>query len=137
MEVVMRSFIAAVVVGPLMLVGALPAAHGQAVSSNTQTQSAAGGDSSADRDTYNRNAQDKIQEWQRKLDDFAAKTANKGAQAGTATENGLNKAWTKTQTEAQKLQTVGAQGWDAAKASFEKASRDLSDAWDKVRPKDN
>jgi len=32
---------------------------------------------------------------------------------------------------------VGATGWDDAKISFEKASRDLSDAWDKVRPKDN
>ena len=133
----MRSYIAAIVIGPLMLSGALTAANGQPVSSNTQTQSAPAGNTATDRDTYTRNAQEKIHDWQTKVDDFTTKAAAKGQQAATATEKGLQTAWTKTQAAGQKLQTVSAQGWDAAKSSFEKASRDLSDAWDKVRPRSN
>ena len=44
-----------------------------------------------------------MRDWQAKVDAFSAKVANKGAQAGTATENGLQKAWAKTQAEAQRL----------------------------------
>jgi hypothetical protein len=31
---------------------------------------------------------------------------------------------------------VGAEGWDQAKASFEQASHELAEAWDKIHPED-
>jgi hypothetical protein len=37
---------------------------------------------------------------------------------------------------ASKLQTVGAEGWESAKTSFEKASRELAEAWHKIHPED-
>jgi hypothetical protein len=55
---------------------------------------------------------------------------------GNAADNQLKIAWAKTQVEAEKLQTASADGWESAKISFEKASRELSDAWDKIRPQD-
>ena len=52
----MRILFASIVIGPLMLFGALPAAAGQSISSDTPIQLAAGGDSTADRDTYTQKA---------------------------------------------------------------------------------
>jgi hypothetical protein len=97
---------------------------------------AANSDLTADRDTYAKQARDEMQEWQRKLHAFRKKAAAKGEETGYAAENDLNKAWTKTEAASRKLQTAGTQGWDSAKTSFEKASGELADAWDKIRPQD-
>jgi hypothetical protein len=48
----------------------------------------------------------------------------------------LTKAWTKAEAASRKLQTVGAKDWESAKTSFEKASRELAEAWDKIRSPD-
>ncbi len=120
----MRKIVTAIIIAPLILVGGLTAANAQPADGS-------------DRDTYTRNAQDKIHDWQGKVDDFTARTTAKGQHVATKAEDGLQTAWSNTKTEGRKLQTVGATGWDAAKSSFEKASRDMSDAWDKVKPRDN
>jgi hypothetical protein len=137
-EVAMRMLTVSIVIGPLVLIGALPAA-GQsplALGSGAPVPLAAGADSAADRDTYTQMARDKMQEWQRKLHDFSARAAAKGKQLDNAAENDLNTAWTKAKAASSRLQTVGAEGWESAKTSFEEASRELADAWDKIRPED-
>jgi hypothetical protein len=134
----MRMLTTAIVIGPLVLIGALPAA-GQstlALGSSAPVQLAAGGDSTADRDTYTQRARDEMQEWQQKLHDFSEKAAVKGKEAGNAAENDLNKAWAKADAASRKLQTVGAEGWVSAKTSFEKASHELADDWHRIRPQD-
>ena len=129
----MRMLAASIVIGPLMLIGTLPAVAGQSNSSGTQIQMAAGSNSTADRDTYTQKAQGDMQEWQQKLRAFSETAKAKGEKAGNAAENELNTAWTKAQAEAHKLQTAGAEDWESAKASYEKASRELADAWDRNR----
>jgi hypothetical protein len=134
----MRILPAAIVIGTLMLIGGLPAA-GQStltLGSGAPVQLAAGGDSTADRDTYTQKARDEMQEWQRKLHDFSAKAEAKGQEAGNAAENDLNKAWAQAEAASRKLQTVGAESWESAKTSFEEASRELADAWHKIHPED-
>jgi hypothetical protein len=74
-----------------------------------------------------------MQDWQRKLHDFGEKAAANGHAAADAAENDLNAAWIAADADARKLQTATAEGWEDAKISFEKASRDLADAWDKIR----
>jgi hypothetical protein len=54
---------------------------------------AAGGDTTADRDTYTQKAKDEMQGWQQKLHDFSEKAEAKGKEAGNAAEVDLNKAW--------------------------------------------
>lgn len=49
-------------------------------------------------------------------------------------DDDLHRAWTKTQAASHRLETVGADGWDSAKASFETASQELAEAWHKVHP---
>ena len=135
----MRILNASIVIGPLMLIGALPAAAGQstpALGSGAPVRVAAGGDTTADRDTYTQKAKDEMQEWQQKLHDFSEKAEAKGKEAGNAAEVDLNKAWTKAEAASRKLQTVGADGWESAKTSFEKASHELADAWHRIRPQD-
>ena len=134
----MRMLTVSIVIGPLMLIGALPAA-GQStlvLGSGAPVQLAAGADSAADRDTYTQQARDEMREWQRKLHDFSEKAETKGKEAGNAAENDLKKAWTQAEAASRKLQTVGAESWESAKTSFEKASRELADAWHKIRPQD-
>jgi hypothetical protein len=134
----MRMLTVSIVIGPLVLIGALPAA-GQstlALGSGAPAQLAAGADSAADRATYTQMVRDEMQEWQRKLHDFSEKAAAKGKQLDNAAENDLNKSWTKAKAASSRLQTVGAEGWESAKRSFEEASRELANAWDKIRPED-
>lgn len=134
----MRMFITSIVIGPLMLTGALPAAGQSAVApvSSAPLRLAAGSEPAAERDAYIQKARDQMQEWQRKLHDLGDTAAAKGKEAGTAAEDDLNKAWTKAEAEADRLQTASAEGWENARTSFEEASRKLSDAWDKARPQD-
>jgi hypothetical protein len=77
-----------------------------------------------------------MQEWQRKLHDFSEKARANGQEASDAAGKDLNKAWSKVEAASRDLQTAGADGWDSAKAAFEKASHELADTWDKVRPQD-
>jgi hypothetical protein len=132
----MRLLVASIVIGPLMLIGALSEAAGQSSPSGTQIQSPAGSNSTAGRDTYSQKVRDDMQEWQQKLHDFSERAKAKGQQAGNAAENELNAAWAKTQAEAHKLQAATAEAWESAKASYEKASRELADTWNKIRSQD-
>src|SRR5271169_3955519 len=88
-EVTMRILTASIVIGPLMLIGTLPAAAGQsllALGTGAPVRLAAG-DSTADRNTYTQKARDEMQEWRRKLHDFSEKAEAKGKEVGNAAEN--------------------------------------------------
>jgi hypothetical protein len=135
-ELAVRILTASIVIGPLLLIGASPAAVAQSVSSHPPVQMATGSAPTADRDTYTQKARDEVREWQRKLDDFSEQAKARGQKEGSAAEVELNAAWTKTEAEGQKLQTATAEEWASAKVSFEQASHELADAWDKVRPGD-
>jgi hypothetical protein len=130
---------AAIVIGPLALLGALPAAADPSTRDHrarATAQLAVAGDPAGDRDSYSQKARDDMQEWQRKLHDFGDKTEAKGKQVGNAANDDLNQAWSKAKEASDKLQTMGADGWDSAKASFERASHELADSWHKVHPDD-
>jgi Skp family chaperone for outer membrane proteins len=133
----MNSLNVAIVVGPILLVGALLPAAGQSLQTVAPVQIAAGGDSTADRETYAQRARDEVAEWQKKLHDLSEKAEAKGAQVGNAVEDDLNKAWTKTEAASRRLQTAGAEGWESAKTSFENASHELTETWHRIHPEEN
>jgi len=116
-----------------ILIAALPAAAGAA---DTSVQTTTSADSTPYQATYLQRARGDMQVWQQKLQDFGERTAAEAKKESNAADNDLKTAWAKTQVEAGKLQTASADGWESAKISFEKASRELSDAWDKIRPQD-
>jgi hypothetical protein len=132
----MKTIFASIVIGSLMPFGALPAAAVQPISSNTPIQLAVGGDSTADRATYSQKARDAMQDWRQKLHNFGEKAKAKGQEEGNAAGNELNAAWTKADAEERTLEAASAEGWESAKISFEKASHDLKELWDKIGSND-
>src|SRR5579863_4418636 len=119
-----------------MLIGTLPAAAGPSISPAMSIQltpgSYAGAHATADRDSYAQKARAELQEWQQKLHDFSEKAEAAGRKDTIAAEHDLNEAWKKTEAEARKLQTASAAEWESAKISYEKASRELADAWHRI-----
>jgi hypothetical protein len=135
----MKLLTASIVIGPLMLFGALPTAAGQSpreLGFGTVVQLAVAGDPAGDRDSYTQKARNDMEDWQRKLHDVGDKAEAKGKEVGNAADSDLNQAWTKAKAASEKLQTMGAEGWDGAKASYEHASHDLSDTWHRIHPDD-
>ena len=129
----MRIFFISTVIGPLLLLGGPAATAGQSISSTTPIQWVATGDSTADRDTYTQKARASLDEWRQRLDDFSAKAKAKGEEEGNAAQNELNVAWIKAEAEQHKLGTASVEGWEDAMISFENASHDLKEIWDKFR----
>jgi hypothetical protein len=133
----MRILNAATAVGSLILIGMLAVAVSQpalASGSDVSIRLAAANDPATDKDTYSQKAQDEMREWQRKLHDFSVKTKAEGQEAGNAADNDLNQAWRKAEAASRDLQAAGADGWESAKTSYERASHDLANTWNKVRP---
>lgn len=128
----MRILTASLAVGSLMLLGVMHVAAAQPTAPDPKTQLAADATSPGDRNTYTRTMQDYMQEWQQKVRDFDEVARAKGRQADIATADTLNAAWAKTQVEAGKVSVATTEGWASAKASYEYASRQLANAWDKA-----
>jgi hypothetical protein len=119
----------------LVLVGPLPAA-GQSSPTKSSITSTASGDATADRNTYTQQARDDAQAWQQKLQSFNEAAEARGRKDLTTAENDLNEAWIKSETERHELETASAAGWESAKASYQTASRELADAWDRNRARE-
>ncbi len=133
----MRTLAASIVLGPLMLIGALAASAGPstpAFGSDAPIHLVSSGDRTADRDTFKRQAWNDTQEWQYRLYNFNETAKANGHKAGAEAENELNQAWTDYRAAARNLRTVGDDGWKSTKTSYVQASRDLANAWDKIRP---
>jgi len=128
----MKIHTALIVVGALALIGTLPATAAQSpLGAGVQLA-----DSTSDRDTYAHQARDQIQEWRQKLHDVGERAKAEGKELGADAQKELNLAWSKAETASHRLETASAQDWDDAKASFERSSRKLSDAWHRNYPKD-
>jgi hypothetical protein len=124
---VVRLAATSLIAGPIVLVGALPAAAGPL------TQVAANSDSSADRGSFTQAAQDDLHQWQQRVHDFDVSAEATGKADTIATEHALNAAWDRVQVEAGKLQTASRDEWESAKISYQKASHDLTDEWDRTQ----
>jgi hypothetical protein len=91
-------------------------------------------DFSATKDKYVDQARDQMADWKRKLDDAGDKVGAQARTSSDAAERDLHTAWRKTQAAADRLQGASQDGWDRVKSSFERASRDLKETWNRVHP---
>jgi uncharacterized membrane protein len=130
----MKPFRVALMLGGIILLGALPAA-GQQAPPAAPPDAAASGDRSPDHDRYLEKARADLQKWRRDLDDFNARATAEGRADSRAAADQLNAAWAKTQAEAGKLQAAGAEDWDRARASFENSSRDFTQSLGRIWPR--
>jgi hypothetical protein len=123
-------------IAALALASAFPAAAQSNLGSGSgaSVRMAAAQDSTADRETYIRKAQNDMQDWQQKLHAFGAKIRAKATHAHNSAGDDLNKAWTRAEAASGRLEIVSSEDWDSAKISFERASHKLALAWHKIDP---
>ena len=82
------------------------------------------------RDNYINQNEGKFEEWGRKIDTFAAKTADKSSETTDAAKRELDTAWTDTKVGWTQLKGASKDGWQEAKAAFEASWQKLQRAWD-------
>jgi hypothetical protein len=134
----MRILPTSTVVGSFLLIGligTLPAAS-QSIQPPQSTGSfrmAAVADWKTERDIYVQKARDEVQAWQQKLHDIREKAKIRNSEASITAQNDFNAAWTETEDAFHKLETVGAEDWESAKISFNKASQKLAAIWEKIK----
>ena len=128
----MRNLRAAIIVGSLALIGSPPATAGEPAASNASTQSTVGNDAAVDRASFLQQTRNEVEQWRTKLQAFCEKVATAGNEVGKTAASDLERAWARTQTASRRLQTAGDEGWESAKASYDKASRDLASTWRKL-----
>jgi Spy/CpxP family protein refolding chaperone len=131
----MRILPISTVVGSFLLIGTFPAASQsiQPPQSASSFRMAAVADWKAERDTYVQKARDEVQAWQQKLHDIREKAKTKNSEASITAQNDFNAAWTETEDAFHKLETVGAEDWESAKISFNRASQKLAAIWEKIK----
>jgi hypothetical protein len=132
----MKILIIAIVLGPLTMIDALPAASQSGLGSGASVRLATARDSTADRETYTQKARNDMQGWQRKLHAFDEKVQARAARAHTTAGDDLNRAWTQAEAASRRLETAGSEDWESAKTSFKRASHKLDLAWRKIDPGD-
>jgi len=139
----MRNLNTTIIVGTLMLIGALPAA-GQVsslASAPAQTGSAAtvpspaGDEPAAGKDPYIQKAQEQMDEWEQKFDQLDSAVGT-GKEVSDAAEDALNRAWIEAEATYDELQPAGTEGAPSTRIAFERATQALADAWHKVYPGD-
>ena len=132
----MKILVHAIVIAPFVLSGALPATAGMAPCAPQPVallKMADAGAFAADRGACAQKAKADMQEWRVKLDQFGESAKIDSIQQSKTTIDDLNKAWARARDSATKLETAGATDWESAKASFRKASDELSATWTKIR----
>lgn len=134
----MNIVISSLVIGPLLLIGGLPAhadTHASSLGAGV-IQIAASADATTDKDSFLQKAHEKTAEWRQKLQDLGDKAEAKGKAAGTATEDDVHKAWHKVEAASNRLETASSEEWQDAKAAFETASHEMANTWHKHYPTD-
>jgi hypothetical protein len=104
------------------------------VASQSAVVRVADSDFSTTKDRYVDKAQSTVDEWRRKLNAAADDAGAHARATGNAADADLNAAWQKTQAAAKQLAAASASQWDKARSSFEKASQDLTDRWNRAHP---
>ncbi len=135
----MKVLLAALIVGPSVLAGAAHAelaAHNRLLASYSSIHVVAMANP-ADRTTYLRKKDSKMEEWRSEIGHFAERTQEKATAAGDAASHEIHIAWSHVEQASAKLDVAGEDGWDSAKAAYERASQDLEATWARVGPSKN
>jgi hypothetical protein len=135
----MKILLATLIVGPSILTGAANAelAVYNPLLASPSTIHVVAMANPADRKTYVRKMDAKMEEWRSKIGHFTERTRESATAAGDAASREIHVAWSHVEQASSALEGAGDDGWDKAKAAFEKASRDLGATWARVGPSKN
>jgi hypothetical protein len=135
----MKILLAALVVGPIVLAGA---AQAEVTPSNPLRGSAstihlAAAENPVDRKTYVQTKDAGMAQWRSRIDAFAARTQAKATAADQAVSGEIQGAWSHVERASSALDAAGVDGWDNAKAAYERASQDMEATWARIGPAKN
>src|SRR5208337_4565311 len=68
-------------------------------------------------------------QWRRKIGDFTARRETNATEADQAVKREIERAFTHVEEASSKLDAAGDDGYEDAKAAYERASRDLEATW--------
>nr|WP_294507909.1 hypothetical protein [uncultured Rhodopila sp.] len=85
------------------------------------------------RESYIVKSEAELEEWQVRLLRFCDEAKAQARADTAATRNELLTALEKAEAGASRLQSAGAESWDDARTSYEKATSELEVAWGKVQ----
>jgi hypothetical protein len=118
----MRRFALPLVLGTLLAAGTLPAVAQQArVAPPASAQSPY-------RQTFEQDARARLRVWGADLADVNKRAVAEGKRQDRAAGAELNSAWTETRAEEKNLEVAGTDEWEAARTTFDNASRRFEDA---------
>jgi hypothetical protein len=117
----MRGFVLPLVLGTLVVSGALPAIA-QPVPETPF------------RHDFVADAQARMRVWGRDVNSFNRSAEATGRAQDSAAGAELNTAWTQAKAEEQKLEVASADQWEGARTSFDDASRRFRVALDRAQP---
>nr|WP_294522899.1 hypothetical protein [uncultured Rhodopila sp.] len=120
---------ASAMLGAAALVWLSPAVLAQPATPDTPIAAPA----ASQRDTYIVRSEAELDDWQAKLLRFCEEAKVQARSDRAATKADLLAALDKAEAGAFRLQTAGAESWDDARMSYERATGDLEVAWDKAR----
>src|SRR5271165_2729659 len=135
----MKILLAALVVGPFVLAGT---AQAEVAPSNPLRDSAStihltAAENPADRKTYVQTKDGGMAQWRSRIDDFVARTQAKATAADEAASREIQGAWRHVERASSALDAAGVDGWENAKAAYERAFQDLEATWARVGPTKN
>lgn len=135
----MKIVLAGLVISPFVLAGAAQAGHALSVPppAGPSAIHLADAVNSADRKTYVQKKEAEMAQWRRKIGDFTARTETNATEADQAVKREIERAFTHVEEASSKLDATGEDGYEDAKAAYERASRDLEATWAKVDPAKN
>ena len=135
----MKILLAASVISPFVSAGAAQTGHALSVPPPAGPSAIYLADAvnSADRKSYVQKKEAEMAQWRRKIGDFTARTETNATEADQAAKREIERAWTHVEEASSKLDAAGEDGYEDAKAAYERASRDLDAAWAKVDPAKN
>jgi len=125
----MKLLLTAIVIAPLALAAALPAASQTLRTPQQSTPIRLAAISDTERTTYTEKARAEMLVRQQKLHEFGERSKAKTTGAQTKATNDLNQAWANTKAASARLETAATEDWESAKTSFRNASDQLAVAW--------
>jgi hypothetical protein len=130
-EDAMKSLTASIVVGSLLLLpGVASAAIAQLPAPNPHVQLVA----DDDRASFTQQAEGDMRDWGRKIHNFGRQVKTSGQEGAHSAKHDLDVAYSKARVAADNLKTVGADGWEGAKSTYQQAQHDLAETWDRIKP---
>jgi hypothetical protein len=135
----MKILLAALVAGPFALAGI---AQAEVTPSSPLRGSAsaihlAAAENPADRMNYVQTKDAGMAQWRNRIDGFAARTQAKATAADEAASREIQGAWSHVERASSALDAAGEEGWDSAKAAYERSFHDLEATWARVGPSKN